>query len=1035
MYPEKYYTLMRIAESSVTAKAVYGEVPIALPVSQKGYSEFLNYYYVDDNEQKVPVTDRNGGFTDIWTVAAKELTLYADYDRKPIGVTLDYGLEPTNAGITSNVPKYLYYGDKIDFTFPVPSSLDYDFKGWYTEESAGVQIVNEAGSYLNTETTVFKSDTSKNVRFKIEDAEGTYPYTVTFYARWEPKTFTVTFKNGEEVYDSVSVACGSTVPNLSVLPQGNEYFLYWYTTDENVPFDFSVKMPAHNLVLNSHWVNNEGKCPTCNQDINYAEAKACQELRCSNCDTLLRGAIAEHTFGEAVVKKASTCGEEGKSERVCQECGLVDEVSLPMLTHVFKFKESKPATCKQNGYVAYECVNCHARDVRYDDMIVDHVFNTSTVAPSGTKLGYDSNICTVCGTFINNYYDEKGRTFIALKTASDLQNARKDPSGNYVLMNDIDLEGAAWAPWGVLDGVAYEYEGVFNGDGKTIKNYTVTADVYGDAKSGGEALSAGFFAVLSGEVRDVTFQGNVEITSVYTTTVYVGGLAGKATEKANIVGVKVNGNVALNDVRGVSYVGGMVGALNGTVKASAVNTVTDSNKDIEANGYNYTTVGGLAGVVEKDGMIQTSTALTRFITVSAPVASIKAGGLVGENKGAIVACYARVYENMEAIAALESYAGGLIGVNSGAVMRSLSDASIYSKGADVNQSHGGYALGRNDGYGFRLGGVGSSDNLLYLFTPTQSNGYTDSAISLTNRAKVSEGVMGDLLGDNFGLFTFNTELEAYVPLEYEEYVKKIAKVISIYEDDYLGSEGDSKTFIKEFLNPLEGSVRSYRLDSNFDLAYGTFMKGEYDDYYPIHSVNYFFGDLDGGDHFLRRFKFASGSYALIRNNYGTVRNLETRFYFCEDKETEDCDVTGIVQNNKGEVQNASDDGNSRIRMKRGLQIFLGIFVLLFVLAICFFIESWNFVEGYGAGAIVSAYVISIIHIAAVAGAFLLWFLLGSTRLSVYMAITSAAIGLWPLLHSWYYVVDDSEAAAIIPAIFHVLAGLGGIAVAVFALIL
>ena len=88
-----------------------------------------------------------------------------------------------------------------------------------------------------------------------------------------------------------------------------------------------------------------------------------------------------------------------------------------------------------------------------------------------------------------------------------------------------------------------------------------------------------------------------------------------------------------------------------------------------------------------------------------------------------------------------------------------------------------------------------------------------------------------------------------------------------------------------------------------------------------------------------------------------------------------------------------------------------------------------------ATATVAAYIISIIHIAAVAGAFLLWFLLGSTRLSVYMAITSAAIGLWPLFHSWYFVCYDSEIAVVVPGILHAAAVLGGVAVAVFALIL
>ena len=165
VYPDKYYTLLRIDGTIVTQKAVYGEIPRPLPVSQKGYSEFLDYYYRGANNEKITVTGKNGEFLDIWNVVAKELTVYSEYDAKAIRVCLDYGVENVTHADESGVPDYLYYGDAFDFDFPMPSSLEYEFVGWYTEATAGVTIVDDKGMYKDC--TEFKADAAKHIRFDI----------------------------------------------------------------------------------------------------------------------------------------------------------------------------------------------------------------------------------------------------------------------------------------------------------------------------------------------------------------------------------------------------------------------------------------------------------------------------------------------------------------------------------------------------------------------------------------------------------------------------------------------------------------------------------------------------------------------------------------------------------------------------------------------------------------------------------------------------------------------------------------------------
>ncbi|MBO4216691.1 MAG: hypothetical protein J5940_01960, partial [Clostridia bacterium] len=108
--------------------------------------------------------------------------------------------------------------------------------------------------------------------------------------------------------------------------------------------------------------------------------------------------------------------------------------------------------------------------------------------------------------------------YTAIRSAADLAKVRANLAGKYILMNDIDMGFASFAPIGEYDvdelSSAYTFSGVFDGNGYTISNLYIyvagtKAEVY-----------AGMFAAVSGEVKNLCLTGN--ITAQTSKTSYAG---------------------------------------------------------------------------------------------------------------------------------------------------------------------------------------------------------------------------------------------------------------------------------------------------------------------------------------------------------------------------------------------------------------------------------------------------------------------------------------------------------------------------------
>jgi len=236
---------------------------------------------------------------------------------------------------------------------------------------------------------------------------------------------------------------------------------------------------------------------------------------------------------------------------------------------------------------------------------------------------------------------------IPVRTISDLDNIRNNPSGNYWLMNDLDLVNINWNPIGATE--TTRFTGRFYGKGFTISNLTINRNTSHN----------GLFGINAGLIENVTLR-NVDITS---DSGQNGGLAG--TNRGSIVNCRA---VHVN-IGGRQDTGGLVGLNAGT------GTITrSSTENVNISGNDFT--GGLAG--QNGGVIEDCGVKGGLVTGKIPMS----GGLA---RGA---------------------AGGLVGLASGTVIRSYSTADV--SGEAICGGFAGYASGLNVDQCYATGNVDST---------------------------------------------------------------------------------------------------------------------------------------------------------------------------------------------------------------------------------------------------------------------------------------------------------------------------------------
>jgi uncharacterized repeat protein (TIGR02543 family) len=175
-----------VASKTVTYDGTYGTLTNP---TKEGYT-FNGWYTAASGGTKITASTKV-------TLTANQ-TLYAHYTQIVVTVTYD-----KNGGSGDNYTRKIAYGSaygKVDN----PTKTGYDFRGWYTSTAYETQV---------TETTLMKKTVNH-----------------TLYAKWTPKTFTITFDSqGGSSVASKTVTYASAYGSLPSPTKIGYTFTGWYT--------------------------------------------------------------------------------------------------------------------------------------------------------------------------------------------------------------------------------------------------------------------------------------------------------------------------------------------------------------------------------------------------------------------------------------------------------------------------------------------------------------------------------------------------------------------------------------------------------------------------------------------------------------------------------------------------------------------------------------------------------------------------------------------------------------------------------------
>lgn len=254
-------------------------------------------------------------------------------------------------------------------------------------------------------------------------------------------------------------------------------------------------------------------------------------------------------------------------------------------------------------------------------------FNFTASAVGGTLNG--------TGTVSDPYIIEDYQDLVAF--ASNVNNGEVNANAKIAdTVTTIEVS-EEWTAIGVSDNGIVKYEGVFNGNNKTIN--------FGNGITAGDYM--GLFAVNEGTVQNLTVNGNSTIDASAYNNSYFGGIA--ALNRGTIE--KCTSSMTISVTGTNPYAGGIAGVMqNGTIKSCTnlnsisvtSNSVSEDIRDHEAS------VGGIVAF-NYNGAIEKCT-----------------------NNGSIT--------NTDT----QGYTGGIVGCNNGTVNNSLNTGDASNKNSTYN---------------------------------------------------------------------------------------------------------------------------------------------------------------------------------------------------------------------------------------------------------------------------------------------------------------------------------------------------------------
>ena len=202
------------------------------------------------------------------------------------------------------------------------------------------------------------------------------------------------------------------------------------------------------------------------------------------------------------------------------------------------------------------------------------------------------------------------KVFIPIYTVEELYNVRDNLSGNYILMNDIDLTdatavggewdfgGNGWNPIGSGDSYGDgAFTGDFNGNNHKITGMRMDVTIIPDNTV--NAVYLGLFSNVAGIVRNLTVEGNIEYN--YSKNYYIGSIA-------SICSGTIEGCTSRVNITGKAterHIGGCVGGFVGRADSNAYISRCTNTGDIESycNPDNYAeySISNIASGIVGDG--------------------------------------------------------------------------------------------------------------------------------------------------------------------------------------------------------------------------------------------------------------------------------------------------------------------------------------------------------------------------------------------------------------------------------------------------
>ena len=125
---------------------------------------------------------------------------------------------------------------------------------------------------------------------------------------------------------------------------------------------------------------------------------------CSNCGEVISTkeipATGAHTWDNGTVTTEPTENEPGVRTFTCAVCGATKTAPIPATgTHDYQFTKTVAPTCTAGGYDLYTCSGCGATEKRNPTDALGHKWDSGkvTTEPTETAPGVRTYTCTVCG--------------------------------------------------------------------------------------------------------------------------------------------------------------------------------------------------------------------------------------------------------------------------------------------------------------------------------------------------------------------------------------------------------------------------------------------------------------------------------------------------------------------------------------------------------------------------------------------------------------------------------------------------------------